>query len=64
MNITERQNAISGTATWENSPPSANTTLDTEINVGWAAGETVADGTVAMGDVMSTVAGPFCYMYV
>lgn len=64
MNITDRQTAISGTATWENSPASANTTLDTEINLGWAAGETVEDGTVTMSDVMSNVAGPLCYMYV
>lgn len=64
MNIADRQTAISGTGTYLNSPPSANTTLDTEINVGWSAGKTVGEGTVKMIDVMSNVEGPFCYYYV
>jgi tyrosinase len=42
-----------------NNPPSANTTLDFKINLGYAAGS-----PVTMREVMSTVAGPFCYLYV
>lgn len=49
---------ISGTGTYLNSPPSANTTLQTPINLGYSGGT-----TVTMKDVMSTVGGPFCYIY-
>ncbi|PYH42958.1 tyrosinase family protein [Aspergillus saccharolyticus JOP 1030-1] len=54
----QRQNAISGTGTFMNNPPSANTTLDTVINIGYANGQ-----PIAMRDLMSTTAGPFCYVY-
>ncbi|OJJ96059.1 hypothetical protein ASPACDRAFT_81726 [Aspergillus aculeatus ATCC 16872] len=53
-----RQNAISGTGTFMNNPPSANTTLDTVIDIGYANGQ-----PIAMRDLMSTTAGPFCYVY-
>ena len=49
---------ISGTNTFLNNPPSANTTLDTPIDIGYAAGP-----TVTMADVMETTEGPFCYIY-
>ncbi|KAH7127011.1 hypothetical protein B0J11DRAFT_291635 [Dendryphion nanum] len=49
---------ISGTGTFLNMPPSAETTLDTVIDVGYAAGS-----PIAMRDLMSTTAGPFCYIY-
>lgn len=52
-------NAISGTNTFLNSPPSANTTFDTPISIGWAG----SGKNVTMRDVMSTVDGPFCYIY-
>jgi tyrosinase len=42
-----------------NDPPSANTTLDFQIDLGFAAGS-----PITMKDVMSTTAGPFCYLYV
>ncbi|KAJ5143929.1 Tyrosinase [Penicillium bovifimosum] len=54
----ERTNAISGTGTFLNGPPSPNTTLDTPIDLGYAGGQ-----TVTMRDLMSTVSGPFCYVY-
>ncbi|KAF2741570.1 Di-copper centre-containing protein [Polyplosphaeria fusca] len=49
---------ISGTGTFLNTPPSANTTLETPIDLGLAAGT-----VVKMKDLMSTTAGPFCYIY-
>ena len=52
-----RQNAIVGTDTWMNSPPSANTTLDHIVDLGYA-GE-----NIRLGDTMSTTSGPFCYIY-
>ncbi|KAJ5502237.1 Tyrosinase [Penicillium fimorum] len=58
LDLHKRLNAISGTATFLNGPPSANTTLDTLLDLGYAGGE-----TVAMRDLMSTVSGPFCYIY-
>ncbi|KAH7364797.1 hypothetical protein BKA65DRAFT_492035, partial [Rhexocercosporidium sp. MPI-PUGE-AT-0058] len=56
-----RLNAISGTGTLMNMPPSANTTLDTIVDVGYAGNE--GYGPIAMRDLMSTVDGPFCYTY-
>ncbi|GKT43350.1 tyrosinase-like protein orsC [Colletotrichum spaethianum] len=60
MDLEKRTGAegIAGTATWLNSPESANTTLDTTLNLGYAAGE-----DIAMRDLMSTIEGPFCYIY-
>ncbi|XPS80918.1 Tyrosinase [Ascochyta lentis] len=52
------ESGISGTGTFLNSPPSANTTLNTIIDLGYAASP-----AVTMGDVMSTTDGPFCYIY-
>lgn len=54
-----RETAISGTNTFLNRPPSENTTLDTLIDLGYAWGE-----PIAMREIMSTVKGPFCYVYV
>lgn len=59
LDLVKRKNAISGTGTFLNSPPSPNTTLDTVFDLGYAGG-----GSVAMRDLMSTTAGPFCYIYV
>ncbi|KAF2806513.1 putative tyrosinase [Mytilinidion resinicola] len=60
LDIQERTGAqgISGTGTFLDSPPSANTTLDTVIDLGYAAGP-----PVTMRDLMSTTSGPFCYIY-
>jgi tyrosinase len=58
LDLYKRLNAISGTGTFLNGPPSPNTTLDTVLDIGYAGGE-----TVAMRDLMSTVSGPFCYIY-
>ncbi|EED15869.1 tyrosinase, putative [Talaromyces stipitatus ATCC 10500] len=58
LDLANRQDAISGTNTFLNNPPSANTTLDTVIDLGYAAGE-----MIAMRELMSTTGGPFCYIY-
>jgi len=50
--------AISGTNTFLNQPPSANTTLEDYVNYGYAAGP-----PRKIKDLMSTLAGPFCYVY-
>ncbi|KAF3054156.1 hypothetical protein E8E11_011943 [Didymella keratinophila] len=52
------EDGISGTGTFLNNPPSANTTLDTPIDLGYAA-----DPPVTMNDLMSTTEGPLCYIY-
>ncbi|KAF1928176.1 Di-copper centre-containing protein [Didymella exigua CBS 183.55] len=52
------EKGISGTNTFLNTPPSANTTLDTLIDLGYSAGP-----PVTMNDLMSTTEGPMCYMY-
>ena len=53
------EKGISGTGTFLNNPPSAKTTLDTPIDMGYAAGP-----VVTMNDLMSTTEGPLCYIYV
>ncbi|PVH67724.1 putative tyrosinase, partial [Cadophora sp. DSE1049] len=58
LDLANRKNAISGTGTFLNFPPSANTTLDTMIDIGYAGGT-----SIAMRDLMSTTSGPFCYTY-
>ncbi|KXH67077.1 hypothetical protein CSAL01_01354 [Colletotrichum salicis] len=49
--------ALSGTNTFLDQPPSANTTMDDLLEYGWV-GE-----PLKIRDAMSTVAGPFCYVY-
>ncbi|CAG8304278.1 unnamed protein product [Penicillium salamii] len=59
LDLKTRQYAISGTGTFMNEPASPNTTLETMLNIGYAN-----SGPMAMKNVMSTTAGPFCYIYV
>ncbi|KAF2868002.1 hypothetical protein BDV95DRAFT_630919 [Massariosphaeria phaeospora] len=49
---------IAGTGTFLNQMPSPNTTLDTMIDFGYAAGP-----PRKMRELMSTTGGPFCYIY-
>jgi tyrosinase len=58
LDVKNRQYAISGTGTFLNFPASPNTTLSTMVDIGYANG-----GPIAMQDLMSTTAGPFCYVY-
>lgn len=50
--------ALSGTNTFLDQPPSANTTMDDLLEYGWVVGE-----PLKIRDAMSTIAGPFCYVY-
>ena len=54
----QSEKGISGTNTFLNNPPSANTTLETPIDLGFAASP-----AVTMNDLMSTTEGPLCYIY-
>ncbi|EMC96482.1 hypothetical protein BAUCODRAFT_139295 [Baudoinia panamericana UAMH 10762] len=58
LDIYRRQNAIYGTSTLGNEPPSAEMTLDDMLPFGLVADD------VRFGDVMDTFGGPFCYRYV
>ncbi|KAF8851192.1 tyrosinase [Acephala macrosclerotiorum] len=58
QDLKNRQNAIAGTITLNNSPPSRNGTLTDTISLGVNAKD------ITIGDAMSTLAGPFCYIYV
>ncbi|GKT41954.1 tyrosinase-like protein orsC [Colletotrichum spaethianum] len=50
--------ALSGTHTFLNQPPSANATMDDYLEYGYVGGQ-----PLKIRDAMSTVAGPFCYVY-
>ena len=52
-------NAVYGTLTANNAPPSANGTLDTP-QPGWGYFD---PNTYTIGELMSTTSGPFCYKY-
>ncbi|EFW14572.1 hypothetical protein D8B26_006956 [Coccidioides posadasii str. Silveira] len=58
LDLKNRQNAIHGTGTFLNDPPSPDTTLDTMVDLGYAGGP-----MLPMRDLMSTINGPFCYVY-
>ncbi|RKK06848.1 hypothetical protein BFJ66_g16996 [Fusarium oxysporum f. sp. cepae] len=51
------KNALQGTNTFLNMPPSADTTFDDYVNIGWVGPEK------QIKDLMSTLSGPFCYVY-
>lgn len=59
QNLANRQNAIAGTITLNNDPPSRNGTLEDMLNLGYANTD-----SITIGDGMSTLAGPYCYIYV
>lgn len=50
--------ALMGTVTFLNTPESENTTFSDLLDAGYAA-----DTVITIQDAMSTVAGPFCYVY-
>lgn len=47
-----------GHMTWANEPPSRKARFDDVIDMGYAAESTT------IGEVMDTLSGPFCYMYI
>lgn len=51
-------NSLGGTITMLNDPPSANTTLEDWNEYGYAAGP-----ARQIKELLSTVDGPFCYLY-
>ncbi|KAL3422255.1 tyrosinase central domain-containing protein [Phlyctema vagabunda] len=57
QDLEARQNAVSGTITLNNNPPSRNGTLEDIIDL-----NVLAD-PITIGDAMSTLSGPFCYIY-
>lgn len=59
LDLQDRLTALSGTGTYMNIPPTPNTTLDTIIDLGYAAGQ-----PTAVKDLMTTTGGLFCYVYV
>ena len=60
QDLANRQNAISGTITLNNNPPSRNGTLDDIIELGVNS----PGGGITIRDAMSTMKGPFCYIYI
>ncbi|KAF7514939.1 hypothetical protein G7054_g14876 [Neopestalotiopsis clavispora] len=54
----DRTLQISGTNTVFNTPPSANTTIEDTINLG------IVRDPLAIKNHLSTVAGPYCYIYI
>jgi tyrosinase len=58
QDLKNRQNAIAGTITLNNNPPSRNGTLQDIIDMG------VNNPGIQIAQAMSTLAGPFCYIYV
>ncbi|KAK5712140.1 hypothetical protein LTR17_018095 [Elasticomyces elasticus] len=57
QDLKNRQNAIAGTITILNQPPSRNGTVQDVIDLGFLAPD------ITIGDAMSTLDGPFCYIY-
>ncbi|KAK8104815.1 uncharacterized protein PG998_011848 [Apiospora kogelbergensis] len=53
----ERAFQVAGTRTMNNKPPSDNVTIEDTFDMGFNGGE------VIMKDLVSTVAGPYCYIY-
>jgi tyrosinase len=63
--FSSRLYALAGTNTMDNIPPSDNTTLDFRIDIGYAdLLYPKPESRVTMESVMSTIRGPFCYIYV
>lgn len=61
QNPEERQygeTALMGTLTFLDSPPTRNATFSDTLDYFYAAGP-----SITIKDAMSTVAGPFCYVY-
>lgn len=57
LNQTVRTKEVSDTLTIKNEPPSANGTLDTVVDMGFLA------DAMTIGELSSTIDGPFCYIY-
>ncbi|KNG48656.1 Di-copper centre-containing protein [Stemphylium lycopersici] len=60
--VEKRRNAIAGTITFLNSPPSRNGTLNDTLTLGPMFQDTFKN--ITMTNAMSSLGGPFCYIYV
>ncbi|KAF1837597.1 Di-copper centre-containing protein [Decorospora gaudefroyi] len=61
QDIENRKDQVMGTITFLDQPPSRNGTVDDVLTLGPMFRDTFADITIA--DALSTVGGPFCYVY-
>jgi tyrosinase len=61
QDLEKRRDQIDGTITFLNRPPSRNGTLEDVLSLGSMLEEQFPNITNA--DAMSTVGGPFCYIY-
>ncbi|KAI0880505.1 Di-copper centre-containing protein [Annulohypoxylon maeteangense] len=59
LDYENRRDAISGTGTFLNNPPSPNTILDDIVDLSYAGGY-----PITMRELMSINDGPFCYTYI
>jgi tyrosinase len=59
LDLEKRERAIAGTITFLNQPPSREGRLDDVLGLGY-----VGPPNITVNDAMSTVGGPFCYVYV
>jgi tyrosinase len=62
QDLKNRKNQLMGTMTFLNSPPSRNGTLQDTLSLGPMLEKAFPNITNA--EAMSTLAGPFCYIYV
>jgi tyrosinase len=58
QDLKSRERAVAGTITFLNMPPSRNGTLTDVLSVGY-----VTPKNITIGEAMSSVGGPFCYVY-
>ena len=61
QDLEKRRNQLMGTLTFNDNPPSRNGTLEDVLSLGSMFEETFPN--ITNGDAMSTVGGPFCYVY-
>ncbi|KAI4912816.1 hypothetical protein J4E90_006222 [Alternaria incomplexa] len=62
QDLENRRNAVDGTITFNNDPPSRKGTLNDTLTLGPMLQD--AFGNITIKDAMSTLGGPFCYIYV
>jgi tyrosinase len=58
QDLEKREKAVAGTITFLNMPPSRNGTLEDVLSV-----EYMGMKNITVADAMSTIGGPFCYVY-
>ena len=61
QDLKKRKNEVAGTITFLNSPPSRNGTLEDILTLGPMFQDTFPNITIK--DALSTIGGPFCYIY-